>query len=190
SSSGDHQDCFYYLNCGRSPEINKISDGEQFKETIQAMQVLSLDPRQILDIPKILGSILHLGNIKYANKYKKDKEELDFEGCDIYLDDLHLRVMRELLLVKADELRKRVLLRQIKSAHELVLPNDKETAVAERDALAKHIYAKLFQHIVTVANKGLNNDRKQSLFIGVLDIYGLKLEQEKYLKEGREMAAA
>uniref|UniRef100_A0A1A9USQ1 Myosin motor domain-containing protein n=1 Tax=Glossina austeni TaxID=7395 RepID=A0A1A9USQ1_GLOAU len=210
----DHQDCFYYLNCGRSPDIDKISDREQFKETIQAMQVLGFDPRQISDILKILSSILHLGNIKFANKYKKDKEELDLEGCDIYLDDLHLRVMGELLLIKADELRKWLLMRQIESAHELVLiPNNKETAVAVRDALAKHIYAKLFQYIVTVINKGLNNDRKQSLFIGVLDIYGFetfemnsfeqfcinyaneklqqqfnqhvfKLEQEEYLKEG------
>uniref|UniRef100_A0A1B0AF96 Myosin motor domain-containing protein n=1 Tax=Glossina pallidipes TaxID=7398 RepID=A0A1B0AF96_GLOPL len=87
-------------------------------------------------------NILHLGNIKFANKYKKDKKELDLEGCDIY---------------------------------------------------------------------GLNNDRKQSFFIDVLDIYGFetfemnsfeqvcinyeklqqqfnqhdfKLEQEEYLKEG------
>uniref|UniRef100_A0A1B0A1G9 Myosin motor domain-containing protein n=1 Tax=Glossina pallidipes TaxID=7398 RepID=A0A1B0A1G9_GLOPL len=43
------------------------------------MQALGFDSRQISDIPKILGSILHLGNIKFANKYKKAKEELDLE---------------------------------------------------------------------------------------------------------------
>uniref|UniRef100_A0A1A9UWM2 Uncharacterized protein n=1 Tax=Glossina austeni TaxID=7395 RepID=A0A1A9UWM2_GLOAU len=43
----DHQDCFYYLNCGRSAEIDKISVREQFKETIQAMQALGVDPRQV-----------------------------------------------------------------------------------------------------------------------------------------------
>uniref|UniRef100_A0A1A9X3S5 Myosin motor domain-containing protein n=1 Tax=Glossina brevipalpis TaxID=37001 RepID=A0A1A9X3S5_9MUSC len=210
----DHQDCFYYLNGGRSPNIDKISDRGQFKETLHAMQILGFDERQITDILKILGSVLHLGNIKFANKYKKDKEEIDLEGCDIYVDDLHLRIMGELLRIKADELRKWLLARQIESAHEFVLiPNNKETAVAVRDALAKHIYAKLFQYIVSVINKGLNNDRKQSLFIGVLDIYGFetfdmnsfeqfcinyaneklqqqfnqhvfKLEQEEYLKEG------
>uniref|UniRef100_A0A1A9USI7 Myosin motor domain-containing protein n=1 Tax=Glossina austeni TaxID=7395 RepID=A0A1A9USI7_GLOAU len=58
---------------------------EQFKETIQAMQVLGFDPRQISDILKILSSILHLGNIKFATKYKKDKEKLDLDGCDIYI---------------------------------------------------------------------------------------------------------
>uniref|UniRef100_A0A1A9ZNL4 Myosin motor domain-containing protein n=1 Tax=Glossina pallidipes TaxID=7398 RepID=A0A1A9ZNL4_GLOPL len=80
-------------------DIDKISDREQFKETIQAMQVLGFDPRQISDILKILNSILHLRNITFANKYKKDKEELDLEGCDIYLDDLYLRVMGEIILL-------------------------------------------------------------------------------------------
>uniref|UniRef100_A0A1B0FG41 Myosin motor domain-containing protein n=1 Tax=Glossina morsitans morsitans TaxID=37546 RepID=A0A1B0FG41_GLOMM len=125
------------------------------------MQALGLDPKQISDILKILSSILDLGNIKFANKYKKDKEELDLEGCDTYLDDLHLRVMGELLLIKADELRKWLLMRQIESAHELVLiPNNKETAVAVRDASAKHIYAKLFQYIVTVINPNRYRNEK------------------------------
>lgn len=122
--------------------------------------------------------------------------------------------MGELLKVNSDELRKWMKTRQIESVNELVLiPNSLEAAVAARDALAKHMYAKLFQYIVGVLNKGLNNDRKHNCFIGVLDIYGFetfdvnsfeqfcinyaneklqqqfnqhvfKLEQEEYLKEG------
>lgn len=129
-------------------------------------------------------------------------------------DDLHLRVMGELMKINSDDLRKWLKTRQIESVNELVLiPNNLETAMAARDALAKHIYAKLFQYIVSVLNKGLNNDPKHSCFIGVLDIYGFetfevnsfeqfcinyaneklqqqfnqhvfKLEQEEYLKEG------
>lgn len=127
---------------------------------------------------------------------------------------MHLRVLGELLKINSDELRKWLKTRQIESVNELVLiPINMRTAEAARDALAKHIYARLFQYIVSVINKGLNNDRKQSCFIGVLDIYGFetfetnsfeqfcinyaneklqqqfnqhvfKLEQEEYLKEG------
>lgn len=32
---------------GQSPDIEKISDKEQFKETLQAMHVLGFDTRQV-----------------------------------------------------------------------------------------------------------------------------------------------
>ncbi|XP_005184334.1 unconventional myosin-Va isoform X3 [Musca domestica] len=210
----DHQDKFKYLNMGQSPDIDKVSDKDQFKETIQAMDILGFDARQISDILNILAAILHLGNVKFSHKLKKNSEEIDPDGCEIYHDDLHLRVLGELLKINSDELRKWLKTRQIESVNELVLiPINIATAEAARDALAKHIYARLFQYIVSVINKGLNNDRKQSCFIGVLDIYGFetfeinsfeqfcinyaneklqqqfnqhvfKLEQEEYLKEG------
>ena len=119
-----------------------------------------------------------------------------------------------MLKLNSDNLRKWLITRQIESVNENVLiPNNMETAQAAKDALAKHIYAKLFQYIVNVINKSLNVARKQNSFIGVLDIYGFetfdvnsfeqfcinyaneklqqqfnqhvfKLEQEEYLKEG------
>lgn len=127
---------------------------------------------------------------------------------------MHLQVTADLLKIKADDLRRWLMMRKIESVNEYVLiPNNAGSAVAARDALAKHIYAKLFQYIVGVLNKSLNNGSKQCSFIGVLDIYGFetfevnsfeqfcinyaneklqqqfnqhvfKLEQEEYLKEG------
>ncbi|MEQ2261762.1 Unconventional myosin-Va [Xenotaenia resolanae] len=88
----------------------------------------------------------------------------------------------------------------------------KANAVHGRDALAKHIYARLFNWIVSSINNALTSAVKQRSFIGVLDIYGFetfdvnsfeqfcinyaneklqqqfnlhvfKLEQEEYMKE-------
>ncbi|XP_037956283.1 unconventional myosin-Va isoform X2 [Teleopsis dalmanni] len=210
----DHQDKFDYLNMGKSPDIENVSDRKLFKETLHAMSVLGFSKNQITDILKILAGILHLGNIKFGYKYKKDSEEIDPDGCDINVNDLHLQLTGEMLRVNSDDLRKWLTTRQIESVNEHVLiPNTMEISYAARDALAKHIYAKLFQHIVDVTNKSLNMGNKQSCFIGVLDIYGFetfdvnsfeqfcinyaneklqqqfnqhvfKLEQEEYLKEG------
>lgn len=43
----DHQDKFEYLKMGNSPDIDRISDKEQFKETIQAMIVLGFSTLQV-----------------------------------------------------------------------------------------------------------------------------------------------
>nr|CAD7430254.1 unnamed protein product [Timema monikensis] len=47
-------------------------------------------------------------------------------------------------------------------------------AIGARDALAKHIYAELFNWIVLVINKALENTGTSQRFIGVLDIYGFE----------------
>lgn len=128
---------------------------------------------------------------------------------------MHLNVLSEILKVNVDHLRKWLITRQIESISEIVLiPINRTAAETARDALAKHIYSKLFQYVVDVINKSLvSSSKKQSCFIGVLDIYGFetfqinsfeqfcinyaneklqqqfnqhvfKLEQEEYLKEG------
>ncbi|XP_030388121.1 unconventional myosin-Va isoform X2 [Scaptodrosophila lebanonensis] len=210
----DHQDKFEFLNMGGAPDIERVSDADQFNETVQAMTVLGFSIQQIADIVKILAGILHLGNIEVTKKYREGTDEEDSEACEIFHNDLHLQVTGDLLKVNSDDLRRWLLMRKIESVNEYVLiPNNIEMAQAARDALAKHIYAKLFQYIVGILNKSLNNGSKLCSFIGVLDIYGFetfevnsfeqfcinyaneklqqqfnqhvfKLEQEEYLKEG------
>lgn len=212
----DHQNKFHYLRQGDSPNIAKISDLDQFNETINALLTLGFKNQEINDIIQILAGILHLGNILFSTKYKEtgDKLEVDHESCDINANDLHLNILCDILKLNINDLMKWLTTRQIESFNENVLiPITNEAAIAARDALAKHIYAKLFEFIVLVINKSLISGRKQNCFIGVLDIYGFetfeinsfeqfcinyaneklqqqfnqhvfKLEQEEYLKEG------
>ncbi|XP_053677422.1 unconventional myosin-Va [Anopheles nili] len=213
----DHQDKFHFLNQGESPNISKLSDRDQFQDTLGALKTLGFDDGEVGDIMKVVASVLHLGNVVFTHRQKSQSQEVDSEACSIASNDLHLNVACDILQLDRAELRKWLVTRQIESMNDSVLiPMNKQTAEATRDALAKHIYAELFQHIVQKINRNLAGSKKQTCcFIGVLDIYGFetfdvnsfeqfcinyaneklqqqfnqhvfKLEQEQYLREGIE----
>uniref|UniRef100_A0AAZ3S3L6 Myosin VAb n=1 Tax=Oncorhynchus tshawytscha TaxID=74940 RepID=A0AAZ3S3L6_ONCTS len=158
-----------------------------------------------MDLFQILAALLHLGNVEV--------EERSADSSTILPDNSHLTVFCELMGVAYQDMSHWLCHRKLKTATETyVKPLSKVHAVNARDALAKHIYAKLFSWIVDHINEALRSAVKQHSFIGVLDIYGFetfhinsfeqfcinyaneklqqqfnmhvfKLEQEEYMKE-------
>ncbi|PSN35592.1 Unconventional myosin-Vb [Blattella germanica] len=207
-----HQDDFHYLNQGENPSIDGVDDAAAFEETKTALSLLGFSQREQGDMFKILAAILHLGNVSIVEA-AADESDVDSEGSAIPADDRHLLVLAELLQLDAGEMRSWLCHRKIVSMREVFFkPMTVTEAVGARDALAKHIYAELFNWIVTVINKALESSSSCQRFIGVLDIYGFetfeinsfeqfcinyaneklqqqfnqhvfKLEQEEYLKE-------
>lgn len=213
----DHQDKFKFLNQGQSPNISKISDAEEFNETITALATLGFTNIEIDNIVRVLAGILHLGNvvITHSNSSNKDQTtEVDQDHCSISSNDVSLSILSDILKLDKQDLLQWLTTRQIESFNESVMiPMNKQTAEAARDALAKHLYSKLFHFIVQIVNRNLMSGKNEDSFIGVLDIYGFetfdsnsfeqfsinyaneklqqqfnqhvfKLEQEVYLKEG------
>lgn len=81
--------------------------------------------------------------------------------------------LAELLEIDEEEIRKWLCTRRLVSMRDIVMkPMTVKDAESARDALAKHIYAQLFNWIVLVINKELEVDTNRHKFIGVLDIYG------------------
>ncbi|XP_045467550.1 unconventional myosin-Va isoform X2 [Harmonia axyridis] len=211
----DHQDKFYYLNQGKSSLIEGVDDYERFQEMVTALKTLGFSEDEKIGIFKILAALLHLGNLKFEDAIIKMGDEEDMEGC-VIAEDHHFKALTDLLEVNAEELRQWLCIRKIVSVREIFLkPMSVESAKAARDALAKHIYAELFDWIVLILNCGLESHMPRHKFIGVLDIYGFetfelnsfeqfcinyaneklqqqfnlhvfKLEQEEYVKEGIE----
>ncbi|KAK7895777.1 hypothetical protein WMY93_021102 [Mugilogobius chulae] len=157
-------------------------------------------------IYKIIASILHLGNVEICS-------ERDGESCRISKDDRHLKHFCRLLGVELQQMEHWLCHRKLVTASEtFVKTMSMKQATNARDALSKHIYARMFDWIVEHINKSLHTSAKQHSFIGVLDIYGFetfevnsfeqfcinyaneklqqqfnshvfKLEQEEYMKE-------
>lgn len=214
----DHQDKFKYLNQGQSPNISKVSDAEEFNETITALTTLGFTSIEIDNIVRVLAGILHLGNVvishSNSSSNNKDQNEADQDNCSISSNDVSLSILSDILKLNKQDLLQWLTTRQIESFNESVMiPMNKQTAEAARDALAKHLYSKLFHFIVQIVNRNLMSGKNEGSFIGVLDIYGFetfdsnsfeqfsinyaneklqqqfnqhvfKLEQEVYLKEG------
>ncbi|CRL02752.1 CLUMA_CG015744, isoform B [Clunio marinus] len=209
----EHQDKFKFLNQGESPDIAKVSDEKEFDETLDALTTLGFSNDEINSIVRILAGILHLGNINITHRTGGNHEE-DYESCSIASNDLSLNIVSDILRLDKDDLLQWLTTRQIESINDTVMiPMNKSSAEGARDALAKHLYSKLFHFIVQTVNRNLMSGKNEDSFIGVLDIYGFetfdinsfeqfsinyaneklqqqfnqhvfKLEQEVYLKEG------
>ncbi|XP_036004480.1 unconventional myosin-Vc [Fundulus heteroclitus] len=198
-------DEFRYTSMGGDVTIEGVDDKKDMEETRRTFSLLGLKEDFQSDVFKVLAAILHLGNV-----------EIKISGDDrssVPPSDPHLATFCDLLSVGAAELVRWLCNRRIVLAAEtFVKPVPKERAVAARDALAKQIYAHLFDCIITRINTALQVPGKQHAFIGVLDIYGFetfdinsfeqfcinyaneklqqqfnlhvfKLEQEEYMKE-------
>uniref|UniRef100_A0A673MR28 Unconventional myosin-Va n=1 Tax=Sinocyclocheilus rhinocerous TaxID=307959 RepID=A0A673MR28_9TELE len=187
-------DDFPYTNQGRSPIIEGVNDLKEMEATRKAFSLLGITEAHQMGLFQILSAILHLGNVEY-----------DESG--------HLAVFCELTEVSYESMAHWLCHKKLKTATEtLNKPVTQLEAINGRDALAKHIYAKLFSWIVGQVNKALSTSSKPHSFIGVLDIYGFetfevnsfeqfcinyaneklqqqfnmhvfKLEQEEYMKE-------
>lgn len=93
--------------------------------------------------------------------------------CFFKEDDSHLKVFCELLGLETSKVAQWLCNRKIVTSSETVVkPMTRPQAINARDALAKKIYAHLFDFIVEQINQALHFSGKQHTFIGVLDIYG------------------
>uniref|UniRef100_A0A674KJ57 Myosin VA n=1 Tax=Terrapene triunguis TaxID=2587831 RepID=A0A674KJ57_9SAUR len=196
---------FHYTKQGGSPVIDGIDDAKEMVHTRQACSLLGINDSHQMGIFRILAGILHLGNVGFTSR--------DADSCTIPHKHEPLTIFCDLMGVEYQEMSHWLCHRKLATASETYIkPISKLQAINARDALAKHIYAKLFNWIVDHVNKALHSTVKQHSFIGVLDIYGFetfeinsfeqfcinyaneklqqqfnmhvfKLEQEEYMKE-------
>lgn len=93
--------------------------------------------------------------------------------CALQTDDLHLKSFCKLLGVEQQQMEHWLCHRKLVTTSETYVKNmTMKQATNARDALAKHIYARMFDWIVEHINMALQTSSKQHSFIGVLDIYG------------------
>ncbi|KAM6916852.1 myosin VIb [Lycodopsis pacificus] len=196
----DSPDSFRYLNRGctryfaskdsdkqimqnrKSPEHLKagalkdplLDDMGDFNRMCVAMKKIGLDDTEKLDLFRVVAGVLHLGNIDFEETGSssggcvlKNQSGQTLEYCADLLgldqDDLRVSLTTRVMLTTAGGAKGTV----------IKVPLKVEQANNGRDALAKAVYSRLFDHVVKRANQCFPFETSSN-FIGVLDIAGFE----------------
>ncbi|RXN19087.1 unconventional myosin-VI isoform X2 [Labeo rohita] len=171
----------------KSPEHGKVGalkdplldDLGDFNRMVVAMKKIGLDDTEKLNLFRVVAGVLHLGNIDFEETGStsggcilKNQTSQTLEYCAELLgldeDDLRVSLTTRVMLTTAGGAKGTV----------IKVPLKVEQANNARDALAKAIYSRLFDHVVKRVNQCFPFDTSSN-FIGVLDIAGFDLVEAK-----------
>ncbi|MES1911008.1 MAG: hypothetical protein MHM6MM_003512 [Cercozoa sp. M6MM] len=164
-------------NTGRKVKIQALTreemarqdsiDATDFAATHSALKDdLRMSTDELRGLYAVLAAILHLSNVQF---------ERHAEGARIKNDD-SVKKSADLFGVQRAALKKRLLSRTISTRDgEITKPLSLEECQRNRDAMAKDIYARLFNHLVSRVNEILAPKEKESdNFVGILDVFGFE----------------
>ncbi|XP_077227543.1 myosin-6-like isoform X2 [Tasmannia lanceolata] len=161
---------FHYLNQSNCYELDGVDDSKEYLATRKAMDVVGISHNEQDSIFRVVAAILHLGNIEFSKGKEVDSSEPKDENSW-----LHLRTAAELFMCDVKALEDSLCKRVIVTRDETITKSlDPESATLSRDALAKIVYSRLFDWLVTKINSSIGQDPDSKFLIGVLDIYGFE----------------
>uniref|UniRef100_A0A2K6N6F3 Myosin-7 n=1 Tax=Rhinopithecus bieti TaxID=61621 RepID=A0A2K6N6F3_RHIBE len=188
--------------------VASIDDAEELMATDNAFDVLGFTTEEKNSMYKLTGAIMHFGNMKFKQKQREEQAEPD--GTEEADKSAYLMGLNSADLLKG------LCHPRVKVGNEYVTKGQNVQQVAyATGALAKAVYEKMFNWMVTRINATLETKQPRQYFIGVLDIAGFEifdfnsfeqlcinftneklqqffnhhmfvLEQEEYKKEGIE----
>uniref|UniRef100_A0A8C2PUW3 Unconventional myosin-VI n=1 Tax=Cyprinus carpio TaxID=7962 RepID=A0A8C2PUW3_CYPCA len=166
----------------KSPEHGKVGalkdplldDLGDFNRMVVAMKKIGLDDTEKLNLFRVVAGVLHLGNIDFEETGStsggcilKNQTSQTLEYCAELLgldqDDLRVSLTTRVMLTTAGGAKGTV----------IKVPLKVEQANNARDALAKAVYSRLFDHVVKRVNQCFPFETSSN-FIGVLDIAGFE----------------
>lgn len=182
----------YHLKNGAIQD-QLIDDWKCYEQTDRALSNFGLDDEhKKYQIYSVVAAVLHLGNIGFCDADPDDNRG----GCKIDTNDgglseRSLATTARLIGLEVDLLRQALLTRIMSTArggHKgtvYMVQLSVHQAQAARDALAKAIYSKLFDYIVTkIVNRSIPFEQTSSSnYIGVLDVAGFEYFQHNSFEQ-------
>lgn len=164
-----------------------IDDVRCYEQTDKALSSFGVSDDLKAQIYSIVAAVLHLGNVSFC----EDTEDARNCGCRVQPHDGEqaLAHTARLMGLDADLLRQALVSRIMsttRGGHKgtvYMVQLNVQQAQAARDALAKAIYSKLFDYIVTrIVNKSIPFE-SSAFYIGVLDVAGFEYFQHNSFEQ-------
>ncbi|XP_048464452.1 myosin heavy chain, cardiac muscle isoform-like [Rhincodon typus] len=148
--------------------VDNVDDGEELAATDHAMDILGFEADEKYGCYKIVGSIMHFGNMKFKQKQREEQAEPDgTENAD---------KAAYLMGLSSADLLKALVHPRVKVGNEYVTKGQTVAQVLYAvGALAKATYDRMFKWLVFRINKTLDTKFARQYFIGVLDIAGFEI---------------
>lgn len=141
---------------------------------MQALETIEIPENEKTELFEIIASVLHLGNITFG------EDEL---GKAVVYENAAINAVAKVLGVDVDKLKHSLTHRTIDARGDMVTsPLDRDMSFYARDALAKAVYTRLFDWLVSRINQSLQTPSSLSRVnsnhvLGILDIYGFEVFQ-------------
>ncbi|KAI3425379.1 hypothetical protein D9Q98_009143 [Chlorella vulgaris] len=168
---------FRYLNQSDVYTLTDVDDAQEFRHTLEAMRIVGLQQHHVDAVLRAVAGVLHLGNVDFS---MSSRDEAVVAGGQSIVA---LETAARLFGVSDLGLEAALTTRAIVTRGERIVKRLDTAAAAEsRDALAKTLYARLFDWLVAAINMKINSlgsgeraaagEARRS--IGILDIYGFE----------------
>ncbi|CAF96863.1 unnamed protein product, partial [Tetraodon nigroviridis] len=156
--------------------VESMDDGQELMATDHAMDILGFLPDEKYGCYKIVGAIMHFGNMKFKQKQREEQAEADGTESGSTSEHFGADKASYLMGVSSADLIKGLLHPRVKVGNEYVVKGQNVEQVNYAvGALAKATYDRMFKWLVGRINRTLYTSLPRQYFIGVLDIAGFEI---------------
>ncbi|CAL8311076.1 unnamed protein product [Merluccius merluccius] len=158
---------YQFISQGQTT-VASIDDSDELMATDEAFDVLGFTQEEKNGIYKLVGAIMHYGNMKYKQKQREEQAEAD--GTEDVDKASYLMGLNSADVIKG------LCHPRVKVGNEWVTKGQSVQQVYYSiGALSKSVYEKMFNWMVVRINQSLDTKQPRQYFIGVLDIAGFEI---------------
>lgn len=168
---------YKYLNQSDCLTINDVDDAQQFQKLMEALHTVQISDEDQVHAFEMLAAVLWLGNISF--------NVIDNENHVDLVADESVTSAARLIGCSALDLMSALSTHRIQAGKDTVAKKlTLLQAIDTRDALAKFVYASLFNWLVEEINRSLEMGKRHSgRSISILDIYGFESFQKNSFEQ-------